>query len=472
MKTNKTLKRSLLGSAIRTLIGAAVFSASIAQAENLTEIYTKALENDHQFRAAHAAYMAGLENKAIGRSNLLPSLNASASWEDSTTNQVGVSDSELLDTENGSISSGYSITLEQPLFDMAAWARFKSGAANADLAEAQFEADKQNLIIRAAQAYFDTLLAVDSLETARAEENALSHQLEQTRQRFEVGLTAITEVHEAQAVYDSAVADRLLIEGQLGIAFESLEVITGESFEFLSPLKDNFPVTLPEPASREDWEKRALANNYNLQVASLRAEASRQDAKASKAGHYPRLSGSLSYSDRNSDSEFTNTAGILNPSDIDTERQAIGITLTVPIYNGGGTSASRRQANQRYIQARENFLQTQRDIIQQVRSQHLLVETSVATVKARKQAITSNESALEATRAGYEVGTRDLVDVLNAQRNLFRAKRNYYDALYTYILNSLQLKSTAGVLTDEGLGELNVWLDNMNPAYKTGRGDS
>jgi outer membrane protein len=467
--TGKTMKRYTRFLKNTFAIGA--LSAAISQhsaAEDLLEVYQKALDNDHTFRAAEAAYNAGRENKAIARANLLPSINASASWTD-TSNEAIDSDpgADPFPTTTDTISSGYSISLDQPLFDMGAWARFKSGAANSDVASAQFESDKQNLIIRAAEAYFDTLLAVDTLTTALAEENALSHQLEQTKQRFEVGLTAITEVHEAQAVYDSAVADRLLAEGQVSIAFEALEVITGESYEFVSPLKADFPVALPAPAAREDWVERALANNYQLKVASARSEAARQDSKAAFSGHLPRLTGSLSYSDNNRDSETTYLSEVVSMSDVDTEGQSIGLTLTVPIYNGGGTSASRRQAKQRAIQARENYLQTQRDIVQQVRSLHLSVETSVATVKARRQAITSSESALEATQAGYEVGTRDLVDVLNAQRNLFRAKRNYYDALYRYIINSLQLKSAAGVLQEEGLQELNVWLDNENPAYKT-----
>lgn len=451
------------------IIGA--LSAAISQhamAEDLVEVYQKALDNDHTFRAAEAAYNAGRENKAIGRSNLLPSINASASWSDTSSESLGNHvGADPFPSTTDTVASGYSISLEQPLFDMAAWARFKSGAANADLAGAQYESDKQNLIIRAAQAYFDTLLAVDTLTTALAEENALSHQLEQTKQRFEVGLTAITEVHEAQAVYDSAVADRLLAEGQVSISFEALEVITGESYEFVSPLKADFPVSLPVPASREEWVQRALGNNYQLKVASARAEAARQNSKAALAGHLPRLTGSLGYSDRNRDSETSYQSAITDMSDFDTEEESISLTLTVPIFNGGGTSASRRQSKQLAIQARENYLQTQRDIVQQVRSLHLSVETSVATVKARRQAITSSESALEATQAGYEVGTRDLVDVLNAQRNLFRAKRNYYDALYRYIINSLQLKSAAGVLQEDGLQELNVWLDNANPAYKT-----
>jgi outer membrane protein len=467
--TGKTMKRYTRFLKNTFVIGA--LSAAISQhsaAEDLLEVYQKALDNDHTFRAAEAAYNAGLENKAIGRANLLPSISARATWEDVDRDRSGSTTGfEILPNNKGSINSGYSVSLEQPLFDLGAWARFKSGAANADLAGAQYESDKQNLIIRAAEAYFDTLLAVDTLTTALAEENALSHQLEQTKQRFEVGLTAITEVHEAQAVYDSAVADRLLAEGQVSIAFEALEVITGASYEFVSPLKDDFPVSLPAPAAREDWVQRALENNYQLKVAKSRSEAARQNAKAAKAGHYPRLTGSLSYSNNNEDSEAFNAGVPGTINDIDTEQETIGLTLTVPIYSGGGTSASRRQAKQQSIQARENYLQTQRDIVQQVRSLHLSVETSVATVKARRQAITSSESALEATQAGYEVGTRDLVDVLNAQRNLFRAKRNYYDALYRYIINSLQLKSAAGVLQEEGLQELNVWLDNENPAYKT-----
>ncbi len=439
-----------------------VFAPTL-NASTLEEIYQQALENDHTFKAAQANYAAGQETKKQGRAGLLPKINAQGNWTDSTSEEDGISDNvnisppilnQPFTSETNNTRSGYGVTLVQPLFDMTAWHSFKQSAAVTDIAEAEFHIAEQNLILRSAQAYFDVLQAVDSLETSRAEENAFSHQLEQTRQRFEVGLTAITEVHEAQAVFDSATAERLIAEGRLGIAFEALEVITGRPQNKLSPLKRDLPVAPPVPAERNAWVDMAMQHNYTLQVASLSSDAAKSFSKAQRAGHYPTLSGSISYSDYNNDGDNTGAN-----YDIGSQDQAIGLTLTLPIYNGGGVSASRRKAAQEYIAARELFNQTQRDIVQSTRSVHLTVVTSVTTVKARAQAITSNQSALEATQAGYDVGTRDLVDVLNAQRNLYRAQRDYFDALYAYVLSTLRLKEVAGTLSAEHVTELNNWLD-------------
>lgn len=446
------------------LLAAATLSTHI-QAETLEEIYLQALDNDHQFKAAQAAFEAVREDKAIGRAGLLPRVNAEGSWADTDTNSDGttiefdpIENAPVVAPANsqvGSVRSGYSVTLSQPLFDMTAWHGYKQGKVSAQIAAADLNGAEQTLIIRTAQAYFDALEAVDAMETAKAEEDALSHQLEQTKQRFEVGLTAITEVHEAQAAFDSATANRLLAEGQLGIAFEALEVITGSPYNTLSPLKTDFPVTPPTPTEREEWVKFALENNFALQSAKLSAEFARQTAKSRTAAHYPSLYAGAQHNNFDDEQEITG----LPTTDGNTEVDSISLTLTVPIFNGGGVSAQRRQAAARYIEARELYLLTQRDIIQETRSAYLSVVTSVATVKARQQAIRSNQSALEATQAGYEVGTRDLVDVLNAQRNLFRAQRDYYDALYTYVISTLQLKEAAGLLSPEDVTALSDWLD-------------
>ncbi len=438
---------------------ALLFCASTSQADSLNDIYQHALQNDHSFRAARAAYEAGLENKVIGRAGLLPTITGQVSWEEREsgggtlqplTFEEAAADGTVISTQ-----SGYTVNLTQPLFDLAAWHSYSQGKTDSKAASAEFKAAQQNLIIRTAEAYFDTLRAVDNFETSQAEEKALSHQLEQTKKRFEVGLTAITEVHEAQASFDNAVANRLLLEGQVGISFEALEVITGRSYQYLNPLKSNFPITRPDPQTREAWVEFAVNNNFGLAAASLRAESSRQLAKQGSAAHLPSLNANLSIFDTNREIE----SGGTTTSDIDSKGHSIGLTLNVPIFSGGATSAARRQAAQGYIQARETYLQTQRDTIQQARSLHLSVLTDVATVKARKQAITSSQSALDATQAGYEVGTRDLVDVLVSQRALYTAQRNYADTLYTYLLDTLRLKQVAGLLTEQDIVELDKWLD-------------
>ncbi|WP_018276896.1 TolC family outer membrane protein [Teredinibacter turnerae] len=428
------------------------------QAATLEEIYQQALESDHTYKAAQANLDVGKESSKIGLAGLLPSVNATASYTEQTTDSSGKLD-DGTDLDKSSVdgtTSGYQVTLRQPLFNMNSWYRYQNGRATSDIAEERFDIAEESLILRTATAYFDALQAVDNLSTAKAEENALSHQLEQTRQRFEVGLTAITEVHEAQAVFDSATAERLLAEGQLGISFEALEVLTGRPQSSLAPLKKDLPVASPVPAERTAWVEMALKNNNTLQVEKLNADAAKFNKKAATANHLPTVTFEAGYSDYTNEGYSQNFG---QDGEFDTQEQTIGVVLSVPIFNGGGTSASRRQAAKQYIAAREVMSQTQRDVIQQTRSRHLTVLTNVATVKARSQAIVSNQSALEATQAGYDVGTRDLVDVLNAQRNLYRAQRDYYDALYSYVLSTLELKQAAGTLSSEDVAELNQWLD-------------
>ena len=444
----------------RATVGALLFSGISLHcySETLEEIYKLALENDHTYKAAEANLKAGKENKNLGRAALLPQINGNYNWNDNHEwkdgNELNQDRTALVEVDTpafGTKNSGYSVTLSQPLFNLAAWHGYKQLNYVVAISKVEFEAAKQSLILRTATAYFDALQADESLATAVAEEKAFAQQLEQSRKRFEVGLTAITEVHEAQAAYDSAVANRLIAEGQLGIAFEALEVITGSPIAKLSPLKTQFPVSQPEPQDRKEWVNFALENNLTLQSTSLNAKSARANVNVKKSDHLPTVTGSLSYSNNN----YTDDVN----QDIDTQSRSVSVTVNVPIFAGGSTSASRRQAHQEYLAAKENLYQAQRDTVQSARSSHLSVVTGVASVKARKQAITSNQSALDATQSGYEVGTRDLVDVLNAQRNLYRAQRDYQEALYTYILNTLSLKEVAGLLSDNDISELNKWLD-------------
>ncbi len=447
LPTKKRLSMAL------TLTIAASFS-SFGQAETLAEVYSLALENDHQLKADHAAYLASKENYKVGLASLLPQINASYDYTDLTEDKTNnLSADNFNATSSEQTQTGWTVTLSQPIFNMASWFGYQQGKAVSAQAEAQYSADQQSLIVRVADAYFNALRSVDNLETATAEEKALSHQLEQTRQRFDVGLTAITDVHEAQAAYDTAVASKLGAQGNLGISFEALEVLTGRSHEEIAPMLENFPIVSPEPAGRHEWVEFALQNNYALKTAKLSAESARQNARAKKAGHYPTLTANARLKETDEDGAFG------TPFDTSSESDFVGLSLSVPIYSGGRTSAQRRQAYQQQMQAQELYNKTQRDIIQSARSLHLTVATDVAQVKARKQTTVSSRSALEATQAGYEVGTRNLVDVLIAQRSLYTAQRNYDNARYDYVISMLKLKEVAGNLSPEDMHQLTQWLD-------------
>ncbi|MBU3068999.1 TolC family outer membrane protein [Aestuariicella sp. G3-2] len=450
------------------LAGVMSLCALNLHADTLQDIYLRALENDHQLKADTAAYEAGKEALTIGRAALLPQINAEASYAESEQTNIGssvFSQGAPNEYDAESESESYSVSLTQPLFNMAAWFGYQQGIALSEQAEAQFSADQQALIVRTSEAYFNVLRAIDNMTTAQAEEKALSHQLEQTKQRFDVGLTAITDVHEAQAAYDNATATKLEAQGNLGIAFEALEVLTGRPENTVAPLVENFPVIRPEPLTRSEWVDFALENNYSLKVAELNAKASEENARARASGHLPTVTASYSYSNRNdtnTDLFFGSGSGpTANDSRID-DHSTIAVQLNVPIFSGMRVSGERRQAYSQSMQAKELYNKTQRDTIQATRSLHLSVVANVAQVNARKQAITSSKSALEATQAGYEVGTRNLVDVLIAQQNVYSAQRNYDDARYGYIINMLQLKQVAGNLTPEDVQQLNRWLDAEN----------
>lgn len=439
-----------IASGLSSVCCALILLSQSATAETLQDIYLQALKNDHRFKAAQSQRDAGVENRNISRAALLPQIGGTADWT-KTQLETEVATQQRPAGEYDLEGKGYAASLRQSIIDLSNWHNYSRGKALADIAEAELLIAQEDLILRTSRAYFDALQAVDNLATAKAEQDALGHQLEQTKQRFAVGLTAITEVHEAQAAYDSATANRLVADGALGIAFEALEVLTGQSYRSLSPLLDDFPVAPPQPSNREEWVKMALDNNAALKASWFAARSAEANSKAAKSAHLPTLNGSLNYGHSEQELESITIE--------DQNATSVRLDLSIPIFAGGGISASRRQAAAQYVQARETHLQTQRDTVQNARSRHLSVLTTAATVNARKQAITSSRSALEATQAGYDVGTRDLVDVLNAQRNLYSAQRDYYNALYSYVIATLQLKQAAGVLAAADVGELNQWLD-------------
>lgn len=439
------------------------------QADTLADIYELAMKNDATLKTAEATYKANIEteNRAFGA--LLPQIDGSYGYSniDSDTSQRGLNfNSTPLSTRQTEADSsfdrkGYEIGLTQKIFDLSSWFDFKQGKQITEAAEAQFAADQQDIIIRVAEAYFNVLRALENLRASQAEESATKRQLEQTQQRYDVGLIAITDVHEARAVYDGTVVRRLSDEGDVGTAYEALSVLTGQSHNNLWRLSDKFAVVNPEPMARDEWVDYALKNNYTLKAALANAEASRFAAKSAKMGHAPTVVGSLSYNDYDSDGDADYNVGgarFSSPVDDSSEDQTIALTLRVPIFSGGSVSATRRQAYEQYNAAYEQSIFRQRTVIQATRSYHLTVVTDVERVKAREQSIISTRSALEATQAGYDVGTRNIVDVLEARRALFSAIRDYANSRFEYIVNMLRLKQFAGILTPQDIYDLNQWL--------------
>jgi outer membrane protein len=376
----------------------------------------------------------------------------------------------IVDFDNGNVvvqnqttgsrtyTTRYDISLSQTLFDLSAWFDWKAGSERSKQAEAIVAAAQQNLIVRVSEAYFGVLRAQDNLRAAKAQERALSRQLEQTRQRFNVGLIAITDVYEAEARHDLAGVTRIIEENNVAVALERLSVLTGQQHGQLRLLSEAFAPELPMPTDRSAWVDFALENNFELAAVRFAEEAARQNAKSRQMGHAPRVSAQVSYAESDTAGTVTPPNAFNLPPNSEGEDESFQIRLDMPLYAGGAISANRRRAAEQFNAARENRINLTRNTITASRSLHMTVSSDVARVNARKQAIKSTQSALDATVAGYEVGTRNIVDVLNAQNAVFSAQRDYANSRYDYVLNSMRLKENAGTLSPEDIAALEAFL--------------
>jgi outer membrane protein len=447
-------------------------ASTITQGESLHDIYQLALQNDAQMKAEQAQYLAGLESENLSLSALLPQVNANYDYTDTDQDSTG----ESIDSTDGITAintltntdvtrDGYQISLNQALFNLPAWFNFQSGKELSKQAEATFAANQQNLIVRVVEAYLLVLRAQDNLSASQAQERAFERQLEQTQQRFEVGLIAITDVYEAQAARDLSQVNRIVDENNVSVALERLSILTGQRHSLINVLQEDFDIKLPEPADRAAWVDFAMQNNFNLQAARYGEEASRQSAKASKMGHAPTVSGNYTYSDYSTEGDLTRkptTTFDISPNS-DNEFNSWQIRVDVPLFSGGAVSSQRRRAAQEFNATRENRINLSRNTVTNTRSLHMTVVSDVSRIAARKQSIVSSTSSLDATQAGYEVGTRNVVDVLNAQNTLFSAQRDYANSRYDYILNIMRLKEQAGLLSPDDINNLDSFMETPPP---------
>jgi len=424
-------------------------------ADSLLDIYNDALENDPQYKSAEFSYLSGKEIKVQGRAALLPniSINAQTNWNEYY--------------QNGNLQNQYnnfssSARLTQPLIRLDAWFKYRQSKFLTDAAEADFAYSQQALIVRTAELYFNVLRAIDNLSAARSEEKAIKKQLDQIRQRYEVGLAAVTEVQEAQLAFDLSFASRTRVEGEVYTTKESLNALVGREIVSLDGLVNDLNVTNPVPASKEEWARKAVENNFRLQAANLRKYASKNNARSVASNHLPKVDivGVQSESETNQYAfDGINTGGAFNITVPDeTQRDTYSLQLSMPIFQGGAIISRTKQAYAESNKSSEDALFAERSVIQDVRSQYSNVVTLVANLRAQKQAVVSASSALEATKVGYEVGTRNIVDLLQAEKNLYSAERNLSNAKYDYLITTLRLHLAAGTLSPENLIEINNLL--------------
>lgn len=421
--------------------------ASPARAEDLLDVYHLAQQSDAQLKGAEAARLAVLESKPQSRALLFPTINASAG---TTANQLDQRQPGSAAGVTRFNSNAYSLNLTQPVYHRDTYVQLRQSDARIAQADATFGAAEQDLITRVATRYFDMLAAQDNLEFARAEKKAIAQQLEQSQQRFDVGLVAITDVQEAQARHDSAIAQEIDAERQLSASLEALREITARQHQTLSLLNESIPLVAPEPSDVEQWADTALRQNLQISAAQSGADVAREEIERQRSGHYPSVDivGSHAFAESG--------GGRFGSSESLTD--TLTLQLNAPLYQGGLITSRTREAEFKHNQALETLEQQRRSVLRQTRDAYLGVNANISRVRALKQAVVSNRTALESTEAGLEVGTRTEVDVLNAQRELFRAQRDHARARYDYILETLRLKQAAGTLSPADLEQINTWL--------------
>ena len=454
--------------AICFILAASLFTP-YAQAESLIEVYQRALRSDPQLREADAIRMAALEARPQARSALLPQLQFQWREDDSSTDGVvpfnditGQTSQASIDTDSD--TRNFRLALQQTVFRWDQWATLKQSDKRITQAEANYQAANQDLIFRVSERYFDVLAANDTLDSVQAAREAIARQLEQAQKRFEVGLIAITDVQEAQAAYDNAVAVDIGARRSLATAREFLREIVGEYIAELAEPADSMPLVSPDPANEESWVETALDQNLSLIASRLNADIARDEVKIRRTGHYPTLDlSAVLIDDDFASSGLVQPAGAVafpTTSFRDLKTDTISLQLTVPIYSGGFVSSRVREAVYQHRAAKEQLERVARETEREARDAYLGVISEISRVKALKQALESSRTALQATEAGFEVGTRTTVDVLDARRTLFEAETNYLRSRYDYILNILRLKRASGTLDNEDLQEIDGWLSS------------
>ena len=435
-----------------------VYSAS------LLEVYQRALQSDPLIHEAESRRLAALEGETQARSRLLPELGIGSRYTisnyDGSTIESDLSGAVAsVNTESKTTSSGWQLQLTQTVFEWGKWVALKQAGKRSAKAEIDYEIKQQDLIVRVVKRYLDVLAAEDNLISINSNKLAISRQLEQAKQRFEVGLIAITDVQESQAAYDQSVANEINAKRLLANARELLREITGAYLPKLDAPDQDLPLLAPIPEIENEWIASAMQQNLNLISSRFEEEIARHEISFQKTGHYPSINIVANMSSQDADNE-DQIRNAINFPDLTTNNQSdsIYIQLSMPIYSGGMTTSKVQEAVYLHRASREKLQRIARETERETRDAFLGVTSEISRVNAFKQAVKSSETALEATQAGFEVGTRTIVDVLNSQFALENAIQNYSKSRYDYIANVFYLKQAAGTLRVQDLEEINQWF--------------
>ena len=445
----------------------------VTNGASLIDIYEDALIHDPRLKEAYANKQAIIESKPQALSLLLPKLTASSTFSDSDTNGNNTFQRRIFDPITGDLlavttdntqfvqetdSFQWEVTLQQSIIDASAWMNLKKANKIVAQAEVDYLSAEQDLMVRVCNAYFDVLAAQDTLESEQAARAAIEKQLDQSRKRYEVGIIAITDIQEAQAAFDQSIASEISAKRNLATTKELLREITDNYPEELQKPGANMPLIMPNPQSESEWVNTALQQNLNLLSAQVGTEIGRSEVNIQKSGHYPTLGLQASKRDTDNNSLRSDSGSPFSPADTENISEGIGLQLNIPIYSGGQTSSRVRQAVAQHRSAKEKLERIARETTRKARDAYLGIISGIATVKALEQSVKSSTTALQATEAGYDVGTRTTVDILEARRRLYSAQTNLAISKYDYLKNIIRLKQAAGTLSKEDLIQINNWL--------------
>ena len=429
---------------------------------DLMTVYQQAIVNDAKLSAARHEYMALRETVPQAKAGLLPKLSAGGALE---SVRLAMDEPDFSRTRSQSV---FQAEINQPLFRLERWYQLDAAQASTARAELELRAKEQGMILGAAQAYLDTLRALDSLAASRAEEAALKRQQEQAQGRLAHGASGITDVLDARAAYDTANANRKLAERKVDDAFETLVRLTNHEYSSIEGIDHHLPVQAPIPNNAKFWVGKALQQNLSLQASNFAVVAAEYTNQQHKAGFAPTLDMVASYRKGDNDSfGYSNPAGVgATEYRGKVSRNSIELQLSIPLYSGGMTRSHVRESTERLAQSEDQRDDRRREVVQNTRHFHRAINSDVEQVAARRQSILSSQSSLMATVRGRELGARSLMDVLNAERKLYGAVREYNNARYDYVFNTLSLKQVAGVLSTADLTSLTLF---MNKSYDPDR---
>ncbi|MCK9638023.1 MAG: TolC family outer membrane protein [Methylobacter tundripaludum] len=417
-------------------------------AQNLSETYELALQNAPVLKQAQAKQSAVSESKDQSIARFLPNISAAGASQRQWLHNLKTNTYQGAAVNQEFWNNTFNLNMTQPLFHWEHWIQLSQSDNQIAQAEATYLAELQNLMVKTTEAYFNVLYAQDNLQFASAEKQAIARQLEQAQQRFNVGIIAITDVNEAQAGFDQANANEIEAANNLDNQKEALREIIGENDASLNALGEQLPLVKPDPPDISAWSDLAELNNFSIISAFNQAEVSRKAIDLQRSGHLPRLDLIGSYGASDNTSSFGARG----------DTQSIGVQLNVPLFEGGAVNSRTRQAGYEYQAAKEDLVAKKRAVKRQVKDAYRGIMTAISRVAALKAAVISATSALEATEAGFGVGTRTMIEVLNEQRNLYRAKRDFARTRYDYLINSIKLKQAASSLSQDDIEQVNRLL--------------